>query len=214
MGIKFTGDITTTNDPVIGDIGVRELFLQLKNEEIWTATTDNGAVPPVPTDIIMIAKGSSIDIGTILMYDGNPADLPAEWKVCDGNNGTPDLRNRFVVGGDATNTGNTGGSAAANMATHSHTIGHTHSVTLNSTGSHNHVLHYNTACYKWKNEAGSWWELSGGASARSGYLSTTGDHSHTYSLPSVSFNTSSAGTNSSTGNMPQYTKLIYIKKII
>lgn len=29
--------------------------------------------------------------------------------MCDGTNGTPDLRNRFIYGGDGTNSGATGG---------------------------------------------------------------------------------------------------------
>lgn len=32
--------------------------------------------------------------------------------MCDGTNGTPDLRNRFIYGGDGTNSGATGGEAS------------------------------------------------------------------------------------------------------
>lgn len=31
--------------------------------------------------------------------------------MCDGTNGTPDLRNRFIYGGNGTNNGNKGGEA-------------------------------------------------------------------------------------------------------
>lgn len=33
------------------------------------------------------------------------------WHICDGTNGTPDLRNKFILGGNGSNNGATGGSA-------------------------------------------------------------------------------------------------------
>ncbi len=36
--------------------------------------------------------------GAILMWSGNLHKLPTGWFLCDGSKGTPDLRNRFVVG--------------------------------------------------------------------------------------------------------------------
>jgi microcystin-dependent protein len=34
----------------------------------------------------------------IIMWHGSPSAVPAGWALCDGNNGTPDLRGRFIVG--------------------------------------------------------------------------------------------------------------------
>lgn len=39
--------------------------------------------------------------GAIIMWSGNPKALPVGWALCDGQNGTPDLKGRFVVGYDA-----------------------------------------------------------------------------------------------------------------
>lgn len=36
--------------------------------------------------------------GIITLWYGAIGIIPAGWVLCDGNNGTPDLRNRFVVG--------------------------------------------------------------------------------------------------------------------
>ena len=36
--------------------------------------------------------------GTILPYVGDLSDIPHGWALCDGTNGTPDLRNRFLEG--------------------------------------------------------------------------------------------------------------------
>lgn len=34
--------------------------------------------------------------GMILIYSGPADEVPAGWQYCDGTNGTPDLRERFV----------------------------------------------------------------------------------------------------------------------
>lgn len=36
--------------------------------------------------------------GIIALWSGAVADIPIGWVLCDGTNGTPDLRNRFIVG--------------------------------------------------------------------------------------------------------------------
>ena len=36
--------------------------------------------------------------GMILMWSGTLADIPAGWHLCDGTEGTPDLRIKFVIG--------------------------------------------------------------------------------------------------------------------
>lgn len=35
--------------------------------------------------------------GTILAWSGPIGNIPSGWVLCDGNNGTPDLRDKFVV---------------------------------------------------------------------------------------------------------------------
>ena len=42
--------------------------------------------------------GEQIPSGVIVMWSGNIANIPAGWALCDGTNGTPDLRDRFIVG--------------------------------------------------------------------------------------------------------------------
>ncbi|MBA4353571.1 MAG: hypothetical protein C0409_02655 [Novosphingobium sp.] len=55
--------------------------------------------------------------GMITLWSGSVASIPAGWHLCDGGGGTPDLRDRFVVGaGDAYAVGNTGGAATHNHA--------------------------------------------------------------------------------------------------
>jgi hypothetical protein len=65
-----------------------------------------------------------VPVGVILMWSGLITAIPLGYQLCDGTNGTPDLRNRFVVGAGATYTEKTvGGSASTGMAgSHTHTI--------------------------------------------------------------------------------------------
>jgi microcystin-dependent protein len=109
----------------------------------------------------------SLPMGSIIMWSGDTSSIPTGWQLCDGTNGTPDLRNRFVMGaGDTYPVGNTGGNADSVVVEHSHTINdhnhtfsgsgsdnvdisisgttgnqsqsHNHSFTTNTTGDHNH----------------------------------------------------------------------------
>jgi hypothetical protein len=71
------------------------------------------------------AGGSAVPSGAIVMWSGTVASIPQGWLLCDGQNGTPDLRDRFIKGAAAgQNPGATGGSA-----THTHTAHPNHVVT-------------------------------------------------------------------------------------
>lgn len=39
-----------------------------------------------------------VPIGGIIMWSGTIANVPAGYKLCDGNDGTPDLRDKFIIG--------------------------------------------------------------------------------------------------------------------
>ncbi len=46
----------------------------------------------------------TMPVGAIIMWSGNPSTLPKGWALCDGNNGTPNLKGRFIVGYDPNDT--------------------------------------------------------------------------------------------------------------
>jgi microcystin-dependent protein len=82
-----------------------------------------------------INQGSSaLPAGAIIMWSGSASQIPTGWAICDGSNGTPDLRDRFIVvaGGNYT-AGNTGGTNT-NDLNHSHTVNnHTHHIDVTFT---------------------------------------------------------------------------------
>lgn len=74
------------------------------NTRNLTTQTSPGLVPP----------------GLIIWWYGSLSAVPAGWALCNGQNGTPDLRDRFIVGaGGSYNVGATGGS---NSHSHKHTV--------------------------------------------------------------------------------------------
>jgi hypothetical protein len=76
---------------------------------------------------------SILPSGTIVIWSGSIATIPSGYHLCDGTNGTPDLRNLFVIGAavdaagvpQTTITGantSTGGSKDSVLIAHDHTI--------------------------------------------------------------------------------------------
>ena len=77
----------------------------------------------------------SVPAGGIIIWSGSQASIPTGWLLCNGSSGTPDLRDRFVVGAGSTYAvAATGGSSNAVLVSHTHTdSGHTHTIpTVNS----------------------------------------------------------------------------------
>jgi len=90
--------------------------------------------------------------GVIAMWSGTIATIPTGWVLCDGNNSTPDLRDRFIVGAKQDDSGeaktNVTGSLTKNgngsIPQHSHGItglsvanenAHTHTLDIIADGS-------------------------------------------------------------------------------
>ena len=80
------------------------------------------------------SSDNSIPSGIIAMWSGASNAIPSGWFLCDGNNNTPDLRNRFIVGAGSTySVGNTGGSDSVTLTTNqmpSHAHGNNFSISM------------------------------------------------------------------------------------
>ena len=58
-------------------------------------------------------SGFLVPSGVILMWSGTTDNIPKGWFLCDGTNGTPNLRDRFIIGaGGKYSPGATGGAAS------------------------------------------------------------------------------------------------------
>lgn len=151
----------------------------------------------------------SFPSGGIIIWSGAADNIPNGWKLCDGQNSTPDLRNRFVVGassgtGDTTYPGlsvnATGGSANAIVVSHSHGAG-TYSAASNGSHQHNYVAFSGTA--RVDNDESH--QRLDGSTTRT----TDAAGSHTHSISGTSAAAGQSGTNA---NLPPYYALCYIMK--
>jgi len=143
--------------------------------------------------------------GMIMLWSGSIASVPSGWALCNGSNGTPDLRNRFVVGAGSTYAVDaTGGSADAIVVSHTHTF----SATTSTAGAHQHNLS------RWNALGGSTLaserttDPAVGSTTTPQLTTSAGDHSHT-----VSGTTASTGSSGTNANLPPYYALAYIMKL-
>ena len=163
--------------------------------------------------------GDAFVTGMIMLWSGSTGTIPSGWALCNGSSGTPDLRDRFVVGAGSTYAVNaTGGSANATLPSHSHTF----SGSTGAAGSHNHYVTSsntssstftsNTQTFTWASAGGLGnSDYRGGATgsrANRALSSDIGNHAH-----SMSGSTSAAGSSSTNANLPPYYALAYIMKL-
>lgn len=84
----------------------------------------------------IIAAGSPP--GVIAWWSGSAASIPSGWLLCNGLNGTPDLRNKFVVGaGSHYAKADTGGTATVTTTATVTIAGH--SLTAGEIAKHTHT---------------------------------------------------------------------------
>ena len=72
------------------------------------------------------AGDGGVPKGGIIMWSGAADAVPDGWALCNGQNGTPDLRNRFVVGAGLVYTSGATGGAATNILTIDEMPAHSH----------------------------------------------------------------------------------------
>ena len=154
-------------------------------------------------------KGYLVPLGAIIMW--NSATIPSGWSLCDGSNGTPNLRDRFIVGsGSSYTVGATGGAASVTLTTTempSHTHGHNFSGTAATAGAHTH--NYSSRALD-RGKPGTsgvrvWSEDNGDSST----TTSAGSHSHTITL---SGSISNEGLGAAHENRPPYYALAYIMR--
>lgn len=149
------------------------------------------------------APATPIPSGCILLWSGSIGSIPAGWYLCNGANGTPDLRDKFIVGAGSSYAVNaSGGSADSIVVSHTHTAtstvtdpGHVH-LNTNPTPTTAYVGDGNNAA-----GVGGSGVVNGAVPMGSAVTGVT-----------VATTVATAGTSGTNANLPPYYALCYIMK--
>ena len=199
------GTIANANPIVLGTDGKipSELWLQAgyaykfvlqtaTNTAVATYDNISGILTTIPT------ATPSVPSGCILLWSGSTGSIPSGFVLCDGTNGTPDLRNSFIVGaGNSYTVGQTGGSTDAIVVSHTHTA--TSTVT---DPQHSHGVHAGAGT-----QGSSSTDMVNNAN-----LNLTSLTSNASTGITVATSNASTGTSGTNANLPPYYALAYIQK--
>ena len=149
---------------------------------------------------IALAINTNTPAGVIMMWSGSVATIPTGWLLCDGNNSTPDLRGRFIVGaGGAYSPADVGGAASIDTR-------HVH------TGpNHRHYMDFLTYNDSSASDYDDTFEAGDGGDDVSPAGSNHRHHIQTYTGYEGTGNTGSAGE-AAQDNRPPFYALCYIQK--
>ena len=145
-----------------------------------------------------------VPVNGVIMFFGSSGSIPNGFVLCDGNNGTDDMTDHFVLGASVDgDVSATGGVQTADI-THTHAAG----TLATDTASHTHDSG-TTGAYSGTQAH----EGSGGASSVNGHthpysINTDAGHSHA-SMSGVT----GGGTVTSYDNRPAFTGLLYIQRV-
>jgi microcystin-dependent protein len=178
------------------------------------------------------ALNTPIPSGVIVMWSGSLLTIPTGWALCDGTGGTPNLRDRFIVGAGTTYAvGATGGSltsAAAGGHTHTEASagGHDHTgvtggtaITTAQMPSHTHTWTGTSTSEDNNYTAGSNWLREGSTVNNASFTVTTtatgegATHNHTISSDGTHTHTINSVGDHTHSVTPPYYALAYIMKL-
>ena len=147
--LKWNGSAWVNNTlaeaGILASVGIS--WVDSSNDAILRITPSTGSADNLTivagSGITLTPSGDNLTIasavpsGVILMWHGLISNIPSGWVLCNGSNGTPDLRGQFVQGAaNGVEAGATGGSNTAAPANHSVTQPSAHA----ALASHQHKI--------------------------------------------------------------------------
>jgi hypothetical protein len=203
--ISTSGNVTASGTTVLsGTTSASGTLNVTGNLQLDGASGTSGQVLVSQGSGVTPIWGSGFPSGGIIMWSGSIASIPSGWYLCDGNNGTPNLKDRMVIGaGNLYAVNATGGSKDAIV------VSHTHTGSAAAVGDHQHEVF---GFWHWVDEsieimATRLKSTDQSASGRDDDQTSglAGGHSHSLTINS----TGSSGTNA---NLPPYYALAFIMK--
>ena len=185
--ITFVGS-SSGNNPIRVDAGIK-----------YNPSTNRLTAGSFAGDGSALTGVESFVTGMIILWYGNTGNVPTGFVLCDGNKGTPDLRDRFVIGaGNSFNAGDTGGNNSLTL-TEANLPSHRHFVVSNDLGGQNRTNSNVSANNQVRKGTGA-------SNLFEGYnLASTGSDA-------ASGRSSAVGSGTPIDNKPAYHALCYIMK--
>ena len=150
-----------------------------------------------------LADNVHIPKGLIAMWSGLISEIPNGWALCDGTNGTPNLKDRFIMGATTDATINKTGGQNEVTLTIDELPSHAHTGSTNSAGAHTHDLRIDGK----EDDSGTRVRRAGSASSwRIITIPSAGNHTHTIALDNT-------GGGLPHENRPAYYTLAFIMKV-
>jgi hypothetical protein len=206
-GLTVSGTTTLSGALTYGNVALSNSVTGTGSMVLSASPTFTG-VPAAPTAAAgtnttqiattAFALANGVPTGAIILWSGSIATIPSGWVLCNGSNGTPDLRDRFVIcAGGTYAVAATGGNADATLVSHTHTAtssvvdpGHAHTFLIGP------------------RLGGSYSYPSNSDSAASNGVGT---NSNTTGI-TVTTTNSTEGSSATGANLPPYYALAYIMK--
>ena len=147
-------------------------------------------------NVLQSLKGGGVPVGAVMIWKGSYATIPDGFQLADGTNGTPDLRDRFLMGLASTETDDnlleSGGETQ-----HQHAMG-----AVTAATKHKHTVYLNNSSGAVSVSSSGTTQLAGGGHNHSWSAETATADKHTHS-----------GTYASSDHLPAYTKYYWIARI-
>lgn len=158
--------------------------------------------------------------GVIVMWPGLYTAIPAGWALCDGTGGTPDLRNKFIRGAAAGQSGGSTGGTDSNTLTTMHLPQHAHlqsnhTHTTGAGSAHRHALKVSNSPNYWAAGSNQYGPYGGAGSIEYDDLTNESAHTHEIASSGGGGATGYEGQASPTAldNKPAYYTLCFIEKL-
>jgi hypothetical protein len=199
--------------------GTGATTLTANNVLLGNGTSAVQAVAPGSSGNLLTSNGTtwtsaapptSFVAGMIMMWSGTIATIPSGWVLCNGSSGTPDLRDRFIIGASqddagAAKTNVTGSLTQSGGSKDAIVVSHTHTATSTSTVTDPGHSHGYTS-FGYDGGGGPGLSRTPDSVNNQASTSTTGI---TVATTTTNSTTGSSGTNA---NLPPYYALAFIMK--
>lgn len=166
----------------------------------WPSANATGYLKNNGSGVLTWDAGTgSVPAGIIVMWSGSIASIPSGWALCNGTNGTPDLRDRFIVGAGSTYSVAATGGEATHTLTTSEMPSHTHTATVTDPG---HTHSYNATP-----------NASGFTQVATGTGTYHASQTTASSTTGITISNGNTGGGAAHENRPPYYALAYIMKL-